>query len=114
MDIQLDNGVRLSPIPVSPNSDYMAGTDGNIYSRTKYAGFGRKEIVDWYPLAGHSTKKGYQTVSLCHNNVKITKSVHRLICMTFHGMPSSKTMQVRHLDGDPANNRPENLAWGTQ
>jgi hypothetical protein len=21
---------------------------------------------------------------------------------------------VRHLDGDPKNNRPENLAWGTQ
>ena len=42
---------ELRPIPVSPNDDYMAGSDGQIYSRTKYAGFGRKERVD--SRAGH-------------------------------------------------------------
>lgn len=107
-------GITLKPIPVSPNSDYMAGEDGQIYSRTRYAGFGRKEYVDWYALKGHKTKKGYSTVSLCHDNRKVTKSVHRLICMAFHGMPSKNSMQVRHLDGNPENNLPSNLAWGTQ
>lgn len=104
----------LRPIPVSPNDDYMAGSDGLIYSRTKYKGFGKKEYVDWYPLKGHQTKKGYSTVSLCHENKKVTKSVHRMICMAFHGMPTDTTMQVRHLDGNPKNNTPMNLAWGSQ
>lgn len=112
--MDMKNTVTLKPIPVSPNDDYMAGSDGQIYSQTKYAGFGRKERVDWYPLAGHVTQKGYLSVSLCHENKKITKSVHRLVCMAFHGMPPKSSTQVRHLDGNPANNRPENLAWGTQ
>lgn len=108
------NGMTLKPIPVSPNDDYMAGSDGQIYSRTRYKGFGKKEYVDWYPLAGHRTKKGYVSVSLCHENKKVTKSVHRLVCMAFHGMPPNPADQVRHLDGNHANNQPDNLAWGTQ
>jgi len=106
--------LRLKPIPVSPNDDYRAGSDGRIYSRTKYKGFGRKVYVDWYALKGHRIGKGYFAVSLCHKNKKITKSVHRLVCMAFHGMPPKTTTQTRHLDGNPANNQPENLAWGTQ
>lgn len=38
--------------------------------------------------------------------------VHRMVCEAFHG-PAAKGMQVRHLDGNPRNNRPDNLAWGT-
>jgi hypothetical protein len=105
--------LRLKRIPVSPNDDYRAGSDGQIYSRTKYAGFGRKERVPWYPLKGHVNQKGYQTVSLCHENRKVTASVHRLVCMAFHGRPPTKTSETRHIDGNPANNRPENLCWGT-
>lgn len=102
------------PIPVSPNEDYMAGSDGRIYSRTKYKGFGRKVYVDWYPLVGHKNEKGYFHVSMCHENVKVTKNVHRLICMAFHGPAPSNSSQVRHLDGNPENCKPENLKWGTQ
>lgn len=112
--IQTKNGVLLRSIPISPNSDYMAGSDGLIYSRTKYKGFGKREYVDWYSLQGHKHPKGYSTVSLCHNNKKSTKNVHRLVCMAFHGMPKSASMQTRHLDGNPKNNKPENLRWGTQ
>lgn len=105
----------LKPIPISPSDNYMAGNDGRIYSRTRYKGFGKKDLVDWYPLAGHDTgQKEYLAVSLCHNNIKVTCLVHRLVCMAFHGMPLIKSMQVRHLDGNPHNNRPENLRWGTQ
>jgi len=115
MSIEITNGtVTLKAIPISPNDDYMAGSDGQVYSRTRYAGFGRKEYVDWYPLKGHKTKNKYVSISMCHNNKKVTQTVHRLICMAFHGMPPSKSHQVRHLDGSGTNNRPENLAWGTQ
>lgn len=105
---------ELKPIPVSPNEDYAAGSDGKIYSRTRYAGFGRKERVAWYALEGHKSNRGYMTVSLCHENRKVTKTVHRLVCMAFHGMPPTATHQVRHLNGNRKDNRPENLAWGTQ
>lgn len=112
--MRIKNGVMLKPIPVSPNDDYMAGDDGRIYSRTKYAGFGVKAYVDWYPLVGHLGKKGYFHISLCHKNQKVTKSVHRLVCMAFHGMPNPPTLQVRHIDGKPQNCKPSNLKWGTQ
>ena len=113
-EIILATGVILKSIPESPNEDYMAGSDGQVYSRTRYKGFGKKEYVDWYPLQGHFTKKGYQTISMSHNNVKVTKNVHRLICSAFHGEPDPKSLQVRHLDGKPENNKPDNLMWGTQ
>ena len=113
-EVILSNGVSLRTIPISPNEDYMAGSDGRIYSRTRYKGFGRKVYVDWYPLIGYRNKKGYQTVSLCHQNKKVTRNVHRLVCMAFHGMPNPPSLQVRHLDGNPEHNKPENLAWGTQ
>lgn len=106
--------LELRPISVSPNDDYMAGSDGQVYSRTRYKGFGRKDYVDWYPLAGAKSSRGYRTVTLCHENAKVTRAVHRLICAAFHGEPPSETHQVRHLDGDRSNNHPSNLAWGTQ
>ena len=77
------SGVELRRIPVSPNDDYRAGADGQIYSRTRYAGFGRKERVDWYAMKGTVGSKKYPMVSLCHENVKVTKTVHRLVCMAF-------------------------------
>src|SRR6185295_19602261 len=92
------HGVKLRPIPVSPNSDYMAGEDGKIYSRTRYAGFGVKVYVDWYPLVGSRGSRGYFLVSMCHKNRKVTKSVARLVCMAFHGAPPRTKPQVRHLD----------------
>jgi len=115
----LPSGVTLRTIPVSPNDDYMAGSDGQIYSRTRYAGFGRKERVDWSPMKARlpknrGSKQAYKTVTLCHENRKVTKTVHKLVCLAFHGPQPSPSMQVRHLDGDAGNCAPENLAWGTQ
>lgn len=112
--VTMSTKLQLKQIPVSPNDDYRAGSDGRIYSRTRYAGFGRKGLVDWYALTGHEGGRGYFHVSLCHKNKKVTKAVHRLVCMAFHGMPPSPSYQVRHLDGNRQNNVPSNLRWGTQ
>lgn len=112
--IRLPSGVLLLPIPEAPCPDYMAGDDGMIYSRTRYAGFGRKHYVDWYPLKPGRGTRGYFLVCLCHQNKSVSRTIHRLVCSAFHGAPESKSMQVRHLDGNRENNRPENLAWGTR
>lgn len=42
-----------------------------------------------------------------------TYKVHRLICEAFHGQPDGEQVCM-HLDENSRNNRPENLAWGTQ
>lgn len=42
-----------------------------------------------------------------------TYKVARLICEAFHGPPPPKSVCM-HLDENSKNNRPENLAWGTQ
>lgn len=113
-EVRTLTGILLKPIPVSPNDDYMAGEDGQIYSRTRYKGFGKKELTDWYPLQGHLSNKGYRAVTLCHENKKVTKSVHKLVCLAFHGEPPAPHLQVRHLDGNSENCKPDNLLWGTQ
>lgn len=112
----MDKRIKLNRIPTSPSESYRAGSDGQIYSRTHYVGFGRKVFVDWYPLKGHTGSKnnGYKHVSLCHENKKVSKNVHRLVCMAFHGMPPTPQHQVRHKNGNQLDNRPKNLAWATQ
>ncbi|MDG9785315.1 HNH endonuclease signature motif containing protein [Metapseudomonas otitidis] len=42
-----------------------------------------------------------------------TYKAHRLICEAFNGPPWPGAVCM-HLDEDASNNRPENLAWGTQ
>jgi hypothetical protein len=44
---------------------------------------------------------------------KGTFTVHSLVLAAFVG-PRPAGMDGRHLDGNPANNRVENLAWGTR
>jgi len=40
--------------------------------------------------------------------------VHRLVCEAFNGPKPFDGAVVMRLDEDETNNRPENLAWGTQ
>lgn len=51
--------------------------------------------------------KGYMNVRLLNKPARL----HRIVAMAFLG-PSDLPL-VRHLDGDPANNTLENIAWGT-
>lgn len=40
--------------------------------------------------------------------------VSRLVCAAFHGPAPADKPICMHLDEDPSNNVPKNLAWGTQ
>jgi hypothetical protein len=55
---------------------------------------------------------GYPTVKLCRNNLETRYSIHRLVCRAFRGIPFAGA-QVAHLNGNPADNRAENLKWVT-
>lgn len=52
-------------------------------------------------------RKGYLGVNLGRSY-----RVHRLVLEAFVG-PCPEGQEARHLNGDPADNRLENLAWGT-
>ena len=43
-----------------------------------------------------------------------TYKVHRLVCEAFHGPGHASKPVVMHLDENAANNRANNLQWGTQ
>lgn len=55
---------------------------------------------------------GYRVLSLSRPGARVTKRVHVLVLTAFVG-PRPTGHLVRHLDGDPSNNRLSNLAWGT-
>ena len=52
--------------------------------------------------------KEYPSVSIGRKLVYI----HKLVCEAWHGA-RPEGMECRHLDGNPLNSVPENLAWGT-
>lgn len=67
---------------------------------------GARRVVQW-PGRG-----GYRRVMLSGSGRRAAHNVHRLVLGAFVG-PCPGGMQCAHLDGDPANNNLENLAWVT-
>lgn len=57
---------------------------------------------------------GYWAYSLRKDGKNKWVNLHAAVCFAAHGPKPTPQHRVRHLDGDPLNNRPENLRWGTQ
>ena len=67
------------------------------------------------PLKPRSTRFGHLFVTLCAIDVGYEprqEYVHRLVAAAFIG-PCPEDMEVRHLNGNPGDNRLANLAYGT-
>lgn len=60
--------------------------------------------------AASPSSGGYRTVHVRTETVRR----HVLMILAFVGEPPSAGMEVRHLNGDPGDDRIENLAWGTR
>lgn len=56
---------------------------------------------------------GYRVVTLWKSNSSKQFYVHRLVCRAFNGEAPEGQDHVLHGDGDPLNNLPENVRWGT-
>jgi protein gp37 len=65
------------------------------------------------PLDGEVGEDGHTRVTLYRNGQSERMLVHRIVLATFD-RPAIESEQARHLDGNPRNNRIDNLCWGTQ
>jgi HNH endonuclease len=67
----------------------------------------------WKRLSPKKHKNGgHLAVTLGYKRRTKIYFVHRLVLLAFVG-PCPQGMQCRHLNGDPTDNRVENLKWGT-
>lgn len=104
------------PVGRTPERLYEISTFGRVrscgYWLTQRDRIG-KDFTYWKcgrMLTGSVDKKlGYVTVDFGNLGRYL---VHILVLETFVG-PCPEGMVCRHLDGNPANNRLENLSWGT-
>lgn len=94
-----------APVPIPFAPDYAVARDGTVYSLKR--GVPR-------PLRNIDNGTGHKTVGLWHGGVCRRVLVHRLVALVFHGSPPTAAHEVRHLNGVPADNRADNLAWGTR
>lgn len=58
-------------------------------------------------------KTGYKTVSLWKNNKGSSKTIHRLVALTYLPNPNNLP-EVNHIDGNKLNNQVNNLEWVTR
>lgn len=106
-------GVEMRPIPGVIG--YAAGSDGFIYSfRSRGSRWNPRKRYTTRPrrVGGFSDKDGYLGVGIVWPAGRRVRQyrVHLLVCLAFHG-PCPGGMECSHLNGDPSDNRPENLAW---
>lgn len=92
---------------------YRVGTDGSVWSCWSRGGIVRFLTNDWRRLKTRNDKIGRPQVGLTKNGKQYQFRVCRLVLTVFVG-PCPDGMQACHFpDRDPANNRLENLRWGT-
>jgi hypothetical protein len=86
---------------------YQVSSDGQVRSldRPHRRGQMMKPQIDTY-------RYGHISYHLCKNGKTKHWRSHQLVMLAFVG-PCPEGMEVRHLDGNPSNNRLENLAYGT-
>ena len=95
------------PLTLPPG--YEVTRQGKVYSHgTNWRGYGSR-LLRQLP-----DEDGYPTVRLVLPTGKRKRfRVHRLVAECFLS-PRPLGKELRHLDGNKANNVPEILAWGTQ
>lgn len=105
-----DCTVQYRLIPGFPR--YRVGDDGSVWRCRKKIGSKRQVLADkWARLKPSLNDRGYFHVTLYRDDRPHYRTVHALVLEAFVG-PRPKGAVTRHLNGDPADNRPSNLCWG--
>ena len=86
---------------------YRVSDCGNVKSFAYWNGTNKRILKQ------SITTRGYYCIILYKKNKRKWIYIHRLVLETFVG-PCPPKMQCRHLDGNPLNNKLNNLKWGTR
>lgn len=99
--------------PVVDWPEYQVSSLGRVRSldRITRAGTGTR-LMRGRVLRQAAGKDGRPYVSLCRHPQQYTAKVCWLVARAWHG-PCPQGRQALHGDGNPANNTPGNLRWGT-
>ena len=74
--------------------------------------FGRIKNLDYINELGLMVS-GYRTINIKANGNEHRLQVHRLVLSAFHPIEKMQDFLVNHKDGNPGNNKLENLEWIT-
>lgn len=73
-----------------------------------------KNLVNGELVKSFNVKRGHLVASLMSNSGKFTiRQLHRIVLSTFRPVKDSHNYMVNHKDGNPENNRLDNLEWCT-
>lgn len=103
-------GVEFRPIANRPG--YCVGDDGSVWSCRERTG--QCNAANWRRKKAAINKK-HHVVTLRVGGQQESRYVHLLVLEAFIGPRpvSEERIEGCHKDGDPNNNRVENLRWGT-
>lgn len=86
------------------------------YPDYEISSYGRVKSLKWGKtrmLKFSTNNSGYLTIHLRKNGKTKSYLIHRLVANAFIPNPDNKPC-IDHIDGNPSNNRVENLRWVTQ
>lgn len=104
--LTIDHATRPGEVwvPVSDEPTYLVSNFGQLWSlRTDHI------CKPYLSPTGH----GHVALSTATGR-KLRRQIHRLVIAAFVGPAPSDAHEVCHIDGNPGNNRAENLRWGTR
>lgn len=92
----------------------IAGFEGlyEVSNHGRVASLPKPTWPTWRILRPGVERGGYLYVTLRDHGRQVHGKIHQLVCEAFNGPRPAGTI-MRHLDGDPLNNTPENLTWGS-
>jgi hypothetical protein len=99
---------EVLPIPSCP--DYYVDLAGRVWSVKPGQGGRYKGL---HVMSVWVDRDGYHHVTMIVDGRRIRRTVHSLVAEAFYG-DRPKSQVIRHLDDNPGNNAPDNLAYGTQ
>lgn len=103
--------------PVEGFPGYRVGNDGTVWSRFRRRGVGQYRTPDgpYVLLRPQPSNKGHLRVQLYRQSDAASPRVlvHHLVLNAFIG-PCPSGMEACHGDGNPANNRVDNVRWDTR
>lgn len=105
---------QWEPIP-GYEGTYEVSSQGRVLSlkRAVPHPHSRRMTLKARVLKTRSTDKGHRNVQLHHNGAVDVKYVHRLVLEAFVGPAPEGKPYALHRNGNPADNRLENLYWGS-